>query len=150
MRLTLLATAVTKILKFPRSTVGPLAPRSRYVLHVTGSMTVAELRHADVLGASFKLSGHRHQSFRTHAQQAGCVHTGWQLTLSLCSGPSMETSSISSPMLTSLLDKMERWLKTTETKRCFLKHQLAPVIWRWLGGKLSADHVSLPQQPIAA
>lgn len=35
-------------------------------------------------------------------------------TLSLMSGPSIETSSISSSMLTSLLEFSERWLKWNE------------------------------------
>lgn len=67
-------------------------------------MSLAELGHAHVLRASFKLS-RQQTSTPVHKNRLPASHL---LALSLSSGPSMETSSISSPMLPSLLDRMER------------------------------------------
>lgn len=59
-----------------------------------------------------KPANHSSCSVRTRCTQ---VKPEAGLTLSLLSGPSMETSSISSPMLSSLLERSDRWL---EQRKC--------------------------------
>lgn len=86
--------------------------RSGHVLHVVGSMTLTELRDAQVLSGFIHLQN-KQDRFHLKARDAqvnpgGHTHSGRLITLSLLSGPSMETSSISSPMLNSLLERSDR------------------------------------------
>lgn len=92
--------------------------RSGHVLHVVGSMTLTELRDAQILSGFIKLQNkHQQHGVKDLQDQNSQVRPepgGRLITLSLLSGPSMETSSISSPMLSSLLDRSDRWLKQTQ------------------------------------
>lgn len=80
---------------------------SAHVLHVVSSMTLTELRDADVLSGFIHLWTETEMSLKLHLELQVKLE-GRGLTLSLWSGPSMETSSISSPMLSSLLERSER------------------------------------------
>lgn len=82
---------------------------SGHVLHVIGSMTLTELRDAQVLSGFIKLQNRtKHLSYFTHLYPRHVADAGALITFSLFSGPSMETSSISSPMLSSLFDRSDR------------------------------------------
>lgn len=82
--------------------------RSGHLLHVVGSMTLTELRDAQVLSGFIKLQNKvRFKDLKRQYAQ-GKPQPGGLVTLSLLSGPSMETSSISSPILSSLLERSDR------------------------------------------
>lgn len=83
---------------------------SGHLLHVVGPVTSAELRDAQVLRAVPPLQSKQSTLGDPGRPLKETVRAGSEVTWLLTSGPSMETSSISSPMLSSLFERSDRWL----------------------------------------